>query len=328
MKKTLINIILLISILTLVGCKSENNTKAEETYDGKIVGISNSSSDTKLQIKITNDYINIRKEKSVNSDIVGVVKKDSIYDVIDYEKVGQFFWVHIKTNNNLDGYVASYEDNIYYDFINGDIDFLEPKLEIKVKSIDVDSYSTINDEYINSIITYSDDKDPNPKLTYNVSKEEIYYYMNIAVSDSSNNIVEKKIPLNVKNEKLASNGKWLNNNDVRNLRKKFLSIITKYGRTDNYTFLNSDYWTITFDRHGKGNIGVFTDSNWTHGCYFIVNDNNIAVEGCFDELGTVSYDEIKSKITSQEKSAKQTFNKVITEFAKTGYNTSDLYLFD
>ncbi|MGM9877255.1 MAG: SH3 domain-containing protein [Bacilli bacterium] len=325
MKKVLLVFVVLISLSTLVGCKKvEKDDYKDETFDGKIIGTSNPASESKLQIRIINDYINIRKEKSINSDIIGIVKKDSIFDVVDYGHVGDFFWVHIKTDNNLDGYVASYENNIYYNFINGDIDFIAPKLEINVESINVDSYSKITDEYIKSIVTYSDDKDQNPKLTYNVLNEE-NYYLNIEVIDAGNNSTQKKVRLNVSKERLASNGKWIEYTEIRNLRKKFLNIIQKYGSTEEYTYLVNSYWKMDFNISSTY-ISVFSDSEWYHGCNYRAIGNNIEIDSCYDSVGSVSYDEFKSKIATQEQSAKKAYLNIVSEFEKTGYKISDLFL--
>ena len=234
-------IIIMSCLLLLTACSSK-----EKTIDGKIVGKSNAISDSKLQIKVITEYINIRKEKSVTSDIIGIVNKGSVFDVVDHSQVGEYHWVHIITNNGIDGYVASFEDNIYYDFVNGYVDFIAPKLTLSVESINVDSYSEITDDYIKSIITYSDDKDENPTLKYDVERQGNIYFLNISVCDSENNITQKKVRLNVSKEKLASNGSWITYNDIRNLRKTFLGIIRKYGTTSEYTYLTNSYWKINF----------------------------------------------------------------------------------
>ena len=73
-------------------------------------------------------------------------------------------------------------------------------------------------------------------------------------------------------------------------------------------------------------ISVFSDMGWYYGCYYSAIGNNIEVKSCHDSAGTVSYDEFKSRIASQEHSAKQAYLKIIGEFEKTGYKISDLFL--
>lgn len=313
-------IIIMSCLLLLTACSSK-----EKTIDGKIVGKSNAISDSKLQIKVITEYINIRKEKSVTSDIIGIVNKGSVFDVVDHSQVGEYHWVHIITNNGIDGYVASFEDNIYYDFVNGYVDFIAPKLTLSVESINVDSYSEITDDYIKSIITYSDDKDENPTLKYDVERQGNIYFLNISVCDSENNITQKKVRLNVSKEKLASNGSWITYNDIRNLRKTFLGIIRKYGTTSEYTYLTNSYWKINFYGSG-GSISVYSDSGWFYGCSFNANGKNIEVSSCNDSAGSISYDQFHNNIAVQEQSAKSTYLKIVDEFEKTGYKVSDIFI--
>ncbi|MBR1817588.1 MAG: SH3 domain-containing protein [Bacilli bacterium] len=311
---------ILFFLIFLTACSKESITS-----DGQIIGISNAKSDTKLQIKITTEYINIRKEMSVTSDIIGIVKKDSVFDVLDHDQVGGYHWVHIKTNNNLEGYVASFEDNIYYEFINEEIDFMAPKLEINVESINVDSFSEVTEEYIESIIQYSDDKDPNPILKYEVIDEGYNYYLNIEVTDSGNNKTQDTLKLYVNNEKLASNGNWITYNDIRELRKKFLSIIRKYGNTEEYDYLTNTYWKMNF-YHDSTTISVFGDNGWFTGCIFNAKEKNIEVEACNDSLGAVSYEEFHPSIATQEQSAKNAYLHIIDEFEQTGYKLADAFI--
>lgn len=310
----------LIIVIFITGCsfKGLNNKKTE---DGKIIGTSNDTSN-KLQIKILNEYINIRKEQSVDSEILGVVKKGSYFDVIDYEKVDEYFWVHIKTNNNIEGYVASFDDNIYYEFVNGDVDFISPKLDVKVDVIEVNSYNDLTDEYINSIVRYSDDKDKNPEFNFEITSDDINHYINFKVIDKSNNFVEDKIKLVVKNERLASNGNWLTFEEVRELRNKFINIARKYGNADTYITITNSYWRIDFSHITT--IQVFTDMSWFYGCSFTAKNNEIEINRCNDAAGEISYDQMKNKIASQEKSAKNAYLKIKEEFEKTGYKIEDL----
>lgn len=310
-------ILLIIFIMATTGCRYINDSN-------KKVGTSNQLSD-KLQIKIVNKYINIRKDKSTNSEILGIVKKDSVFNVIDYEKVNDYLWVHIKTDNNIEGYIASNETNKYYEFINGEVDFTAPTIDIAVDVIEVDTFSDFTNEYINKIVKYKDDIDNNPKLSYEIQNNSINYYIIFKVSDKSNNSVEKKIKLVIRNERLASNNEWITYDKVRELRNKFTNIAKKYGNMDTYNTLTSYYWRIDF--YNTTTIRVFTDSSWAHGCYYNANNDEIKVINCNDEYGNTSYEQMKSRITSQEKSAKNAYLKIKEEFEKTGYKISDLNLY-
>ena len=142
--------------------------------------------------------------------------------------------------------------------------------------------------------------------------------------DYSNNKVNKSVKLNVKNEKLASNGKWVTYDEVRELRKKFLNIIRKYGQTEEYTYVTSNYWKIQFG--SSSTIAVFSDLGWYNGCYYEAIGEEIKVSECNDSAGTIPYEDYKSKIASQEEHAKQAYLNISKEFAKTDYKISDLFL--
>lgn len=65
----------------------------------------------KRQIKINNDYINIRKEPNSYSDKLGVVYKDEIYNVLGVEKSNKGDkYYYIKTEFGVKGYIADKED--------------------------------------------------------------------------------------------------------------------------------------------------------------------------------------------------------------------------
>lgn len=72
-KKIILIIILLVITLVLSGLlilKNMDNNKEEKIIQ------SNQRDETKEQIEITNEYINIRKEASSEADILGKVYKD------------------------------------------------------------------------------------------------------------------------------------------------------------------------------------------------------------------------------------------------------------
>ena len=312
-------VLIIITLLLLTGCNIINN----DMEDGKLVGTSNDISN-KLQIKIITEYINIRKEQSVESEILGIVKKNSIFDVIDYKKINDYLWVHIKTNNNIDGYVASFEDEKYYEFTNGDIDYTAPTLTINVDKIIVDSFYDLTDEYIKSIVKYEDDKDKNPNFTYEIKDDGYNYYIIFKVKDSSNNEAEKTIDLEIKNEKQASNKEWITYDKVRELRTTFINIAKKYGEASTFVTLTNDYWRIDFGN--TTTIMVFTDYSWLYGCTFNAIDDDIKVLNCNDEVGEISYENIKTRLTYQEESAKNAYYKIKQQFEQTGYKISDLFL--
>lgn len=66
------------------------------------------------QVQIDVDYINIRKEKSTNSEILGKVRKNEWYDIISEERESKYNWIEIETKKGVRGYIAgSFNDEVY-----------------------------------------------------------------------------------------------------------------------------------------------------------------------------------------------------------------------
>lgn len=111
MKKKIILIILL-SIIIII--------QTIFLIKNKTITQSNQRDETVLQIEVINDYIKIRDNPNFKSNVLGEVKKGEIYTVIDKkeaettEEESQYYWYEIKTENNIQGYIAGkYEDTDY-----------------------------------------------------------------------------------------------------------------------------------------------------------------------------------------------------------------------
>jgi len=114
-KKIILIIILLVITLILSGVLIYKNIKNDK--EDKIIQ-SNQRDETKEQVEITNDYINIRKEASSESDVLGKVYKEEIYTVLEKQDDEYYNWVLIETNNNIKGYIAiKYEENTYANYL-------------------------------------------------------------------------------------------------------------------------------------------------------------------------------------------------------------------
>ena len=59
------------------------------------------------QVKVVNDFINIRDRAGTNGSKIGKVYKDEIYDVYETVTSGNTFWYKIKTNTGVEGYIYS-----------------------------------------------------------------------------------------------------------------------------------------------------------------------------------------------------------------------------
>lgn len=113
-KKIILIIILLIITLGLTGMLVIKN---RDKKDKEIVQ-TNERDESKEQIKITNEYINIRKENDSSSEALGKVYKDEIYTVLDKKEDEYYTWCQIETTNGIKGYVAvKYEEELYVEFL-------------------------------------------------------------------------------------------------------------------------------------------------------------------------------------------------------------------
>lgn len=98
-KKRLLISFLLLSIVSITGCS--NNIKNQ----------SNDRNENASQIEIINEYINIRKEKSIDSDVIGKVYKGEIYTVISSDDSANK-WIEIETTNKIHGYISGIDNYV------------------------------------------------------------------------------------------------------------------------------------------------------------------------------------------------------------------------
>lgn len=95
---------------------------ADGSISGTYIKQSNELNNNIDQIKILVDVINIREQASVNSNDIGNVYLDEIYDVLEIVEDGIYTWYKIKTNTEITGYVANKKDENWIQFINKKID--------------------------------------------------------------------------------------------------------------------------------------------------------------------------------------------------------------
>lgn len=115
MKKKKIILIIILSIITLglTGLLVYRNMDKEE-----VIVQSNDRDETVEQFKVTNEYINIRKENNTESDVLGKVYRDEIYTVLEKEEDEYYVWYLIETNTEIKGYVAvQYEEESYVELL-------------------------------------------------------------------------------------------------------------------------------------------------------------------------------------------------------------------
>lgn len=117
-------------------------------------------------IEVENDYINIRKEASATSDILGEVKKGEVYKVIEVETVGDTHWYKIEYEKDKYGWIFNSNSSDYLDDVNNPEDIAYPTL----KFFDTVYYVNSIDEITYDHLEVEDDK-PGVTVTHKVYHE-------------------------------------------------------------------------------------------------------------------------------------------------------------
>ena len=168
-----------------------------------VVTQSNKIDSSKTQIKIVTRRINIRKESTIDSEDLGDVYQDEIYDVLDYKDNGDYYWYKIMTNTGIEGFIASDKNDPYVKLISGIIDLEAPVIlfdkdylifendNINIDNVQCeDNYSecslTYEDNGVSLDVTATDERG-------NTSTKSISYYK---VYDSSSKFLERNSIVN------------------------------------------------------------------------------------------------------------------------------------
>ncbi len=94
---------------------------------------SNPLNRNKTQIEIIVKRINIRKEASAESEDLGDVKIGEVYTVLSHTETDEYYWYHIKTNTDIEGYIASPKGKESVKLLSGYIDRISPVIKSKEK---------------------------------------------------------------------------------------------------------------------------------------------------------------------------------------------------
>ncbi len=132
----------------------------------------------KTQIQIKTKRLNIRENPSTDSTDIGDVYEGEIYSVISHEDKEDYYWYHIKTENGIDGYIASSPDSPYVDVISGYVDRTPPTIYFNDDFIEI-----LNDQYLFDTVTCEDDYS-SCHLSYTVDNPQ--YALFTAVDDDGN----------------------------------------------------------------------------------------------------------------------------------------------
>lgn len=148
---------------------------------------------TDWYIKITNDYINLRKEPNQYSSLVGKVSKGEKYKVLDINlDSGIYYWYYIEIDSYTKGWIASNRKTPYLVDYNNPNDIAVPVLKFYDDIYYVRSMKDITYDHLEIY----DDKD-DYVIGHTVYKEEIIeeqitqYWIVYKIVDSAGNSIEK-----------------------------------------------------------------------------------------------------------------------------------------
>ena len=96
--------ILILELISLIVIITKNNN---DIYKETII-----QANSDFQIKIINDYINIRTSSNVKGEVLGTVNKGDIYNVLDISSTDNHIWYKINYKGEK-GYIASPKDDPY-----------------------------------------------------------------------------------------------------------------------------------------------------------------------------------------------------------------------
>ena len=111
-RKSFLICVIVMLVLVMVGCGVAGSAPAT----GKN-GQGNVRDESKKQVEIVTEYINLRKDSNTNSEILGKVQTSEVYTVLDTN--GQ--WIKIKTASGTTGWIiTSYNGEAYVQYLAQD----------------------------------------------------------------------------------------------------------------------------------------------------------------------------------------------------------------
>ena len=324
MKKILL---LFLIILFTSGCNS-NIISERKDEEGFVIGTSNKVDNSKMQVKVIIDKINMRLNAGVDEEKIGVVEKDSVFDVIDYEVGDRFIWFKIETDNHLKGYIASDLEDAYVE-VNQTIDYVAPTVSIKKDTVSAKTRKDV-EKTIKNNVTYSDDKDPNPTLEYTINYNNeyssFYYPVEVTVTDESKNSKNIYFKIKITDEKQMVDGKWLTYKQIVNLQKKAKKLCKNYSMNEWNDAIGCEKYSnntqIMIANNGVTRIGFQTPYIY---CNYKLKD--LSVDYCEDKNGNIVE---HSLISQKQKDLETTWLKKFKNYLKdvkktTGYDLINLY---
>lgn len=138
---------------------------------------------TDYQIKITNEYINVRTKPSTNGDKIGEVNNGDIYNVLDVVGGSNYVWYKITYENKI-GYISSNKKSPYLEELYKDKLIVNLFCESNDKCNDIKEkiyeYKKDNDTFLIKYINIEDKDNKvlfNKVLEYYEEKEKVPYVL-------------------------------------------------------------------------------------------------------------------------------------------------------
>ena len=97
----ILSVILFIGVISAISFFLKNNVEQTNLRD-----------ETKNQVEIITDYINIRESQDVSSDILGKVYRGEIYTILSENIDSKYKWLEIETSNGIKGNISGVEDYV------------------------------------------------------------------------------------------------------------------------------------------------------------------------------------------------------------------------
>ena len=101
--------------------------------------------ETKNQVEIITEYINIREKPNIKSDILGKVHQGEIYDILSENTESKYKWIGIETSNGIRGYISGIDDYVKKLYLENDITLEETTIDTPI----IDSSDELNNENTN-----------------------------------------------------------------------------------------------------------------------------------------------------------------------------------
>ena len=147
----LFSVILVIGTIITISFLARNNVEQTNLRD-----------DTKNQVEIITEYINIRAMPDVTSEILGQVYQGEVYDVLSDDTESKYKWIEIKTSNGIKGYISGVEDYVKRLYFENNIIEDEPIVDTPIIDTDENNNnSNNNDNKPNNNNSNNNDNKPN-----------------------------------------------------------------------------------------------------------------------------------------------------------------------